>query len=266
FAVVLGEKDLIPGSPEVRMGAAAPGIVAALLCVITILFAWKYLKESKTQQHHESERRRPKEALLRVITHGSDPSSRLIWIYAIAIGAFQGTFPVLPLFLNDKFAVTEATIGYFFMYIGSISVFARVLLLGKLVDRMGEARLSRLGLVLLSLGLATMPLAPNILFLALSVAMLPLGTAFTFPCVTAMLSRVTHPADRGLYMGLQQSFGGVSRIIAPLWAGFAFDALGIGVPFFTAAVFVMGTISLGLGLDEYVKRPAPPAPTPTPAA
>lgn len=238
------------------MGGAAPGIVAALLCGITILFAWKYLKESKTLQHQESERRRPREAISRMFTHFGEPSSRLIWIYAIAIGAFQGTFPILPLFLNEEFQVTERTIGYFFMYIGSISVFARVLLLGKLVDRMGEARLSRFGLVLLALGLATMPLAPNILMLALSVAMLPLGTAFTFPCVTALLSRVIHPADRGLYMGLQQSFGGVSRIIAPLWAGFAFDTLGVGVPFYTAAFFVLGTISLGLGLDQYAKRPA----------
>jgi MFS family permease len=259
FAVVLGQKDLVPGGAEVRMGEAAPGIVAAALCGITILFAWRYLKESKTQQHQESERRRPREAVLRVITHSSEPSSRLILIYAIAIGAFQGTFPVLPLFLNDKFQVTEATIGYFFMYIGSISVFARVLWLGPLVDRMGEARLSRFGLVLLALGLATMPLAPNLLFLALSVAMLPLGTAFTFPCVTALLSRVINPADRGLYMGLQQSYGGVSRIIAPLGAGFAFDSLGIGVPFLTAAVIVLATIPLGLDLDQYAKRPAPSA-------
>ena len=262
FAVVLGRRDLVPGSAQLRMGEAAPGIVAAVLCGITILFAWKYLKESKTQQHQESERRRPRDAVLRVITHSSEPSSRLIWIYAIAIGAFQGTFPVLPLFLNIKFAITEETIGYFFMYIGSISVFARVLLLGKLVDRMGEARLSRFGLVLLALGLLTMPLAPNLFFLALSVAMLPLGTAFTFPCVTALLSRVINPADRGLYMGLQQSYGGVSRIIAPLWAGFAFDTLGNGVPFFTAAAFVLGTISLGLGLDQYAKRPTPAPPAP----
>jgi MFS family permease len=257
FAVVLGEKDLLPGSAELRMGQAAPGIIAAMLCLTTILFAWKYLKESRTVQPQESERRRPKDAVLRVLTHTGDPSSRLIWIYAIAIGAFQGTFPVLPLFLNIKFQVTEKTIGYFFMYIGSISVFARVLLLGKLVDRLGEARLSRVGLVLLAGGLAAMPLAPNLFFLALAVAMLPLGTAFTFPCVTALLSRVINPADRGLYMGLQQSFGGVSRIIAPLWAGFAFDALGHGIPWFTAAAAVLFTISLGLGLDQYAKRPAP---------
>jgi MFS family permease len=256
FAVVLGERDLVPGALELRMGHAAPGIVAAALCGITILFAWKYLKESKVHQHLESERRRPRDAVMRVFTHGNEPATRLIWIYAIAIGAFQGTFPVLPLFLNEEFQVTEKTIGYFFMYIGSISVFARVLLLGKAVDRLGEARLSRVGLVLLALGLAGMPLSPNIGFLAIAVALLPLGTAFTFPCVTALLSRVINPADRGLYMGLQQTFGGASRIIAPLWAGFAFDALGTGVPFYTSAVIVLATISLGLGLDQYAKRPA----------
>jgi MFS family permease len=63
LAVVLGTKDLVPGDAELRMGQAAPGIVAAMLCGITILFAWKYLKESKTQQHQESERRRPREAV-----------------------------------------------------------------------------------------------------------------------------------------------------------------------------------------------------------
>lgn len=259
FAVSIGDNDLLPGGGTLRMGQAAPGIVAAMLCAVTILFAWRYLKESKTHVHKDSERRRPREAVVRVLTHTGEPSSRLIWIYAIAIGAFQGIFPVLPLFLNAKFAVTEKTIGYFFMYIGSISVFARVLLLGKLVDRLGEARLSRVGLVLLSAGLATMPLAPNLAVLAIAVAMLPLGTAFTFPCVTALLSRVIGAADRGLYMGLQQTFGGVSRIIAPLWAGFAFDALGHGIPFFTSAAIVLATISLGLGLDQYAKRP-PAAP------
>ena len=85
-----------------------------------------------------------------MISHSGEPSSRLIWIYAIAIGAFQGSFSVLALFSERAFQVTEQTIGYFFMYIGSISVFTRVLLLGRMVDWLGEAKLSRLGLLLLA--------------------------------------------------------------------------------------------------------------------
>ena len=93
--------------------------------------------------------------------------------------------------------------------------------------------------------------------LAVAVALIPLGTAFTFPCVTALLSRVISQNERGLYMGLQQTFGGVARIVVPLWAGFAFDRLGTGIPFYTSALAVLATIFLGLGLDQYVKaRPA----------
>jgi len=150
--------------------------------------------------------------------------------------------------------VTEQTIGYFFMYIGSISVFTRVLLLGKAVDRLGEPRLSRIGVILLAVGLGAMPLARTLPVLALAVAFIPLGTAFLFPCVTALLSRVISSRERGLYMGVQQSFGGVARIIAPLWAGFAYDHLGIGVPFFTSAAVVLATLLLGFGLEQYVRQ------------
>jgi MFS family permease len=104
-----------------------------------------------------------------------------------------------------------------------------------------------------------MPLAGSLGLLALSVAMIPLGTAFTFPCVTALLTRVISPADQGLYMGMQQTFGGVARIVTPLFYGWAFDRLGIQVPFYFSAAFVLGTIFLGLGLDRYVRPRTAPA-------
>ena len=135
-------------------------------------------------------------------------------------------------------------------YIGAISVFTRVLWLGRAVDRLGEARLSRLGIVLLAGGLLLMPLAGTLPMLAVAVAMIPLGTAFTFPCVTALLSRVIAQSERGLYMGLQQTFGGIARIAAPLFYGWAFDSLGVATPFFFSSALVLATIFLGFGLDR----------------
>ena len=69
-------------------------------------------------------------------------------------------------------------------------------------------------------------------------ALVPLGTAFTFPCVTSLLSQVVPQHERGLYMGVQQTFGGVARVLAPLSAGFAYDHIGHTVPFFAAGVIV----------------------------
>lgn len=256
FAITLGKRDLMPGQGSLQMGYAAPGIIAAMLCLLNMIFVARYLKESRDlslQSEPGEVRTSSSQAIWRVISHSSEPSSRLIWIYAIAIGAFQGSFSVLALFLNARFEVTEQTIGYFFMYVGAISVFARVLLLGRAVDWLGEANLSRLGIVLLAAGVLGMPLSRNLAMLAIAVALIPLGTAFTFPCVTALLSRLIAPGERGLYMGMQQTYGGVARIIAPLFFGWAFDSIGVSAPYFFSAAFIVATIFLGFGLDQYAR-------------
>ena len=257
FAITIGKRDIVPGHASLQMGHAAPGIMAAALCLINIIFVARFLTESRDAGEHTltgEAPRRSGEAVWRVISQPSEPSSRLIWIYAISIGAFQGSFSVLALFLNARFQVTEQTIGYFFMYVGAISVFTRVLLLGRMVDWLGEAKLSRLGLILLAAGVVGMPLSGSLGTLALAVALIPLGTAFTFPCVTALLSRVVSQRERGLYMGMQQTYGGVTRAIAPVLYGRAFDTLGVSSPYYFSSAIILATIFLGFGLDKYARH------------
>ena len=270
WAAGIGAKTFVIGGANIHIGHAAPGLLAASLCVLNIGFAFRYLTESKheTAEHAVqtpggttsvvAPAKRPGAlvSIRRVMSHPGEPAARLIWIYAITMGAFMGVNAVLALFLASEFSVTEQTIGYFFMYIGVISVITRVMALGRLVDKLGEPRLSRLGMVLLAVGLGGLPLARNLGMLALFVAFIPLGTAFTFPCVTAMLSRVTDARDRGLFMGVQQTFGGAARVIFPVLMGTLFKRLGHGWPFAVSATLVLLTISLGIGLEKVVKPKA----------
>jgi MFS family permease len=252
--VALG--PVIGGGAMHFLGRSGPGLSAALMSCITMLFAYHYLTESHDAAAVKAAGkvvRKSSEAVRRVVSHGAEPASRLIWIYAITMGSFQAMSTTLALFLAWRFGVTASTIGFFFTYIGTISVITRALVLGKMVDRFGEARLSRLGMILLACGLAGMPAAPNIPMLAVAVALVPLGTAFTFPCVTGLLSRVVASHERGLYMGVQQTFGGIARVAGPLYFGWAYDHLGQRVPFLTAAVVVLLTITLGLNMESYVK-------------
>jgi MFS family permease len=140
------------------------------------------------------------------------------------------------------------------MYIGVLSVVVRALMLGRLVDRIGEPRLSRAGILLLAAGLIGLSFSPNLPLLALSVGMLPLGTAFTFPCVTAMLSRVVSSTERGLYMGVQQTFGGITRVAFPVMLGLAFDTFGHQSPFWISATVVLTTLLMGRDLELYSPR------------
>ncbi|HXC26285.1 MAG TPA: MFS transporter [Gemmatimonadaceae bacterium] len=230
-----------------------PGMIAAVLCTVNMLFAWRFLSESRDMAEAKQVVRRPGasvEAITYVLTHTTEPAPRLIWMYAIAMGAFQGMTTILALFLADKFGVGSKDIWMVFTYIGVISVITRAGVLGRAVDRYGEVALSRVGLVLLALGLGVFPFVPNYPTLAIVIALVPLGTAFTFPCVTSLLSRVIQSNERGLFMGVQQTFGGLSRVIVPLWAGYAYDHFGHGVPFWTSSALVVGVMFLGLGIDD----------------
>jgi len=246
------------GSAALKLGSRGPGLAAASLCAVNIFFAWKYLRESRDMtEAHDKKPRTSRTAIAHVLAHPGEAAPRLIWIYAIAMGAFSGLMAILALFLADKFAVSKENIWIFYTYVGAISVVTRAGILGKMVDRYGEAYLSRIGLTLLATGLAALPLSRGYVSLAISVALIPLGTAFTFPCVTSMLSRVIPSRERGLYMGVQQTFGGLGRVLVPLWAGFSYDHFGKSVPFFTSAVLVIGVIALGYGIDDGRKEAVP---------
>ena len=271
------------GSLSMGAGRQTPGLVAAALCVLNITFAWRFLTESRDLADGNGRpqaKGRSRQALVHVITHSGEPASRLIWIYALGMGAFQGVTAILALFLSARFQVTEHTIGYVFMYIGAISLLTRAVILGWAVDRFGEARLTRVGAALLAIGLGVMPFTHPItdpqaiaasfggllpaaivallpyLTLAFSLALIPLGTAFTFPCVTALLSRVTPSYERGLDMGVQQTFGGMARVVFPILAGLLFDRV-IELPFLVGAALMAATIFLGIGMENYVKPTAP---------
>jgi MFS family permease len=244
-------------------GQAAPGLAAAALAVLVAGFAARFLVESRearaTASHAVPSATSPREAIARVIARWRVPAPRLIWIYAIGIGAFYGTVQLVPLLLTSRLGVTERTIGYFVMYVGGMGVVVRSLLLGRVVDRLGEARLSRLGLVLLAAGLISTGLGTHAALIFLGFTLMPLGTAFLFPCVTGLLSRVVPGNERGLYMGVQHTFGGVSRVAFPVAAGFLMDRFGVGVPFWLSGLLVLAALPLVWALAAIVPAETPAA-------
>jgi multidrug resistance protein len=248
------------GSALIHWGQHAPGVASAIFCVLISIFAGIYLRESREQPvagEHAVAPETGRRAVWSVIARPRDPAQRLIWIYAIAIGAFYGTAPTLPLILSHRLPITEANMGYFVMYLGGMGVLVRAGILGRMIEWLGEARLTRLGLVLLAGGLALIGAVHSYPTLVVALTLMPLGTAFVFPCITAMLSRVVPGHNRGLYMGVQHTFGGVSRVVFPLAAGFAMDRLGLGFPFVIAGALVLGTLLLTTSMEDYALTRAP---------
>jgi MFS family permease len=257
----------------------APGVLAAVICAVNIVFVWMFVRESHVPDAAPAGAPppvRPTEAALRVATHPREAAPRLIWIYAVAMGAFSAFTAVLALFLHVRFGVTEKTIFYFFTWNGALSVLVRAFLLGWAVDRFGEVRLARIGQALLALGLGLLPFTGSVsggwrmalpyglhleasyIAVALVMSLIPLGTAFTFPCVTGLLSQVIEPRERGVMMGVQQSYGGAAPVLFPLLAGWTFQKM-TGLPFWISAAMVLGTLFLSFGIEPRRDERPPPA-------
>jgi MFS family permease len=231
------------------LGRSAPGYVAALLCVLNFIFAWFWLPEPKRHAPSGGPRPSLRRSIFDVLRHPGTPVASLIWIYAVGMMAFMGMNSMLALYLGQVFGITEKTIGFFITYVGGVGLVMRALLLGPAVRRFGEVGVMRLGAASLALGLAVVPIpgllsAPNpvrLTIFALIALFVPVGTAFLFPSSTALVSRRAPQSQVGQIMGVQQAFGGVSRLVGPIWAGAAFE-IGFGYPFWIAsALMVFGT-------------------------
>ena len=228
------------GSVAAHFGQAAPGLVAATLCLVNVIFAWRWLPESRKEPAATtgSLRKPVWHPAWTALRHPGTAISRLLWIYGVGMLAFASMTSVLALYLGAEFGIDEKTIGYVFLYVGLLSFVMRSALLGPIVDRIGEAWAMRIGTVVLIIGLALYPVPRHFWTLALVIPLVPIGTALLFPATTSLMSRYSAAHELGTTMGVAQTFAGLARVAAPILATTTFQRLGHGYPFYVAGGFV----------------------------
>ncbi|NJL28629.1 MAG: MFS transporter, partial [Thermoanaerobaculia bacterium] len=187
-------------------------------------------------------------AIAGILRNPTQITSTLIWIYAAGMMAFMGMNAVMALFLKARFGITEHNIGWFYVVTGAVSVVMRALILGPLVRRFGEVRVLRGGALCLSAGMCLAPFATSPLSFLAAMVLVPTGTALLFPSTTSLISRYCEPDAVGQTLGVQQGFGGISRLLGPLVAGFVFQHVGTGVPFWLGGGLVFATALFALRL------------------
>jgi MFS family permease len=255
------------GSLSVRLGPSAPGFLAAGFCLVNIAFAWRWLPESRRPDPVAAADGTPIEgrppvrlgkAMLAIVAKPNSQISILMTIYALGMLAFMSLNGVLVLYLERVFHMTGENIGFVYAYIAGAAFVMRAALLGPIVRKLGEVRTLRLGALFVALGLLTIPLANNFYTLALVALFMPVGTSLLFPVGTSMVSQLAHQQETGQTLGVQQAFGGISRLVGPLWSTAVFDTVSITAPF-----FITGGLMLLVRLYAQRVRPlekAPPEP------
>jgi DHA1 family tetracycline resistance protein-like MFS transporter len=137
--------------------------------------------------------------------------------------AFVAMETTLAFVARDSYDLDERGFGMILVYVGLIMIMVQGGLVGRLVDRFGERRVSALGALLLGTGLFMLPYAPNTAAGFVLLGVLAVGQGLVGPSLSALLSRRTASSLQGGVLGLGQSAGSAARAGAPVVAGWLYD-------------------------------------------
>jgi len=96
-----------------------------------------------------------------------------------------------------------------------------------------------LGLGLNAVGLLLLAAVRSWWLLPFALAALTVGQGLAMPSLTSTLAGRADPDRRGGVLGLQQSAGGLARVVGPAAGGLAFQHIGISAPYLAGAALLV---------------------------
>jgi MFS family permease len=190
----------------------------------------------------------PLMALKRVFTNPQ--VRRLCVAFFLFFLAFNGFTAVLVLYFKQVFNWGPGLATAAFLVVGVVATVVQGGLIGPLVARFGEWRLTLAGLGFVIVGCLLIPLAradnaAAVVFSA--VAILALGTGLVTPSLRALVSRRLGDSGQGAALGSLQGLQSLGSFIGPPLAGFSYDLLGQRSPFWLGIALLVGVASLVAG-------------------
>jgi MFS family permease len=108
-----------------------------------------------------------------------------------------------------------------------IGMYALVIVVGDLIDRIGRTRALISGLVVMGASAISLLWVTSVAALAFTLFALGVGWSFSFVAATAQLADCTEPSERGRLLGFNDLLAGLTGAGLSLLGGFALDAIGV---------------------------------------
>jgi DHA1 family tetracycline resistance protein-like MFS transporter len=226
-------------------GFWAPGVAAAILTLINLLFVLFFLSEpirnsqldKSTGSNSENNSTKLLDALKKPVV-GS-----VLIIHFVVFLAFSAIPVIVPLLGIAFFALGSTEMSYVFIYIGTIQILLQGFVLGRLAQRFGEATLIVIGPALMITGVTLMPLVPNIIVFLASITMIASGSGIMRTIVPSFLSQLTPAHEQGGMLGVASSILNIATVPGPLIGGFLFEVSGATAAFLgSSAILVVGVV------------------------
>ena len=202
-----------------------PFFVAGGLSILNFLFALILLPESLQKDiadetiEDRHEWISPREIFRR--TTLKSPLTPLFLVAFFSTFSFAGLEMTFPLFIEDRWNYGEREMGWMFMFMGAIAVPIQGVLLGRLINGLGERRIILIGLLLSAIGIALLLNAYSFATLTIYLTIAGIGNQLIRPTNTSWISKQTR-IGQGAAIGIMDAFLSLGRILGPLLGGWLY--------------------------------------------
>jgi len=149
-------------------------------------------------------------------------------------------------------------VGGLFTVIGLLSLVVQGGLIRPLKKKMSELHMVLAGTFIMAMGLAFIPFPTEFWGEYVAAALLTLGNGLSTPVLSALVSQLAPERDRGEIIGVYQSIGSLGRIIGPTTAGFFFQRISPGAPFWVGGLIMLCSFALAFNLRGTVAEKMEP--------
>lgn len=159
--------------------------------------------------------------------------------------AFAHIETTLVLWTTDLLGFTERDNGLLFMWIGIVLVIAQMGGTRRLAKSVSEPVLAATGCALMALGALATPLVGAWPLLAVTCAIIALGSALNSPAIMSAISRAAPAESQGELLGVSQSVSALGRIAGPPACGLLYQFVGRSAPWITSGVLLaLGAVAV----------------------
>ncbi len=221
----------------------------AFLCLLTFIFAFFNLKETlDTSKPIEVKKQSRFNLIAQYLkTPVVGPVILTFGMSSLSMSLMEAT---LVLFMKEKFGWGIKEVSFGFAYIGICIVLTQGFLVRRLIPKIGERNMLRIGLACMIIGMAGIAFAEHLWMMAIVQTFLAVGNGFTNPSILGSVSLLIPAEEQGAALGTTQSLSALGRVIGPALGGLVFTSLSISSPFIISALLLTSAFAVILSIFQ----------------
>jgi len=163
------------------------------------------------------------------------------FVYWFAFAMFQTTF---ALFTARRFSFNASQTGYCFAAFGVLGAIVQGGLIRPIVKRLGDKPTFIAGLACSIVGLIAAAMTHSVTIFTVALVPLAFGIGFGHPTISSLISKSARADEQGRVQGAAGAVESLGRTVGPVWGSASLQRFGEGMPFLSAAAFLVLTFAV----------------------